>query len=429
MKRWAGLVASGLLVAGGAQAQTFTNAQWWTPGGFEKGERHVRDGRFVSAPQGERVDLGGAWVIPPFAEAHNHNLDAPAGIKAMSDQYLAQGILYVKNPNSRGEVTKAARAAVNRPDTVDAVFSAGGLTATGGHPVRLYGFLSQFLGGGPRKGESFEGDAFHLVRTAAEIGPALDGVQADGGEFVKIYLLHSEAHAARRDDPKHYGARGLDPALAAGIVEAAHARGLRVSAHIETAADFRTATAAGVDEINHLPGYWWPSGKGEPYRLTAEDARVAAERGVTVVTTTGISEMVSSMAPSGKENLPGVRALQAENLKLLKAAGVKIAVGSDNYMSTARSEADNLVAIGAFTPAEVLRMWIDTGRTAVFPARDIGRLEPGFEANFLLLGGDPVADFAQTKAVRGIYKAGRAIPLSSAAATARPGAVPTPAGR
>jgi hypothetical protein len=408
-----------IVSAGGAQAQTYVNAHWWTPAGFEPGERHVRAGRFVSEPQPERVDLGGAYVVPPFAEAHNHNLDAPATAKAMSDTYLREGILYVKNPNSRGEVTRAAGDAVNGPDTVDAIFSAGGLTATGGHPVRLYGFLSQFLGGAPRAGETFDGDAFHLVRTEAEIAPALDGVQADGGEFVKIYLLHSEEHAHRRDDPRHYGARGLDPALVPDIVEAAHARAMRVVAHIETAADFRTATAAGVDEINHLPGYWWPGGSGEPYVLTDADARAAAAAGVTVVTTTGISQQVTAMAPTGAANLPRVQALQAANLKRLAAAGVKIAIGSDNYMSTARSEAENLIAIGAFTPAEVLRLWIDTGRSSIFPDRDIGRLQPGFEANFLVLEGDPLADFARSRAIRTVYKAGRAIPLPAPSAPSR----------
>jgi len=408
--------ALALALSGAAQAQTFANARWWTPAGWESGERHVKNGRFTTEPQPERVDLGGAWVIPPLAEAHNHNLDAPAGIKAISDRYLSQGILYVKNPNSRGDWTPAAKALLNRPDTVDAVFSAGGLTAPGGHPVRLYGFLSRFMGAAPRTGESFEGDAFHLVRSPQEIGPALDAVQADGGEFVKIYLLHSEEHAERRDDPRHYGARGLDPALAARIVEAAHGRGLRVVAHVETAADFRTAVAAGVDEVGHLPGYWWPGGSGEPYRLTEADARAAAERGLTVATTTGISGNLANLSPSGRENLPGVRRLQAENLRLLKAAGVKIAVGSDDYMSTARSEADNLLAIGAFTPAELLRTWIDTARVSIYPERDIGRLEPGFEANFVLLGGDPLADWAQVKAVRGLYKAGRAVPLAPSAA-------------
>src|SRR5207249_5838999 len=49
--------------------------------------------------------------------------------------------------------------------------------------------------------------------------------------------------------------KGLDPALLPEIVQKAHATGLRVSTHIENAADFHNALVAGVDEINHMPGF------------------------------------------------------------------------------------------------------------------------------------------------------------------------------
>lgn len=39
----------------------------------------------------------------------------------------------------------------------------------------------------------------------------------------------------------------------------AHQAGLRVSTHIETAADFHHALVAGVDEIAHMPGF-----RGDP---------------------------------------------------------------------------------------------------------------------------------------------------------------------
>jgi len=397
-----------VLSAGAAAAQTtcYGGARWWTPEGFVDGERCVAEGRFAAAtPDAARIDLGGVWVIPALGEAHNHNLDSPLMARGMSETYLSAGILYVKNPNSRREATDATRALVNQPDTVDAIFSLGGVTAPGGHPVRLYGFLSRFYGE-IRDGESFEGDAFHLVRTEADIAPVLDQLKADGADFVKLYLLGSEHHHERADDPAFYGLRGVDPALAPAFVREARARDLRVSVHVETAADFRAAVTAGVDEINHLPGYMWETGAtAETYRLTDADARAAAAAGVVVVTTT----VVANPFARTPEALEAVQALQVENLRRLHDAGVPIAIGSDSYQATAALEARNLLDIGAFTGPELLRLWIDTPRVSIFPDRMIGRLEPGYEANFVVLPADPLTDMTQPLPVVAVHKAGEAI--------------------
>jgi imidazolonepropionase-like amidohydrolase len=44
---------------------------------------------------------------------------------------------------------------------------------------------------------------------------------------------------------------------------------------------------------------------------------------------------------------------------------------------------------------------------AVFPARKLGRLEPGFEASLLALACDPIVDFACTKQITLRMKQGR----------------------
>ena len=430
MKRLIVAALAALLAAGSAGAAPstggkpasetlrFVNASWWDGQGFRTGERYVRDGVFVSrAPAARTIDLGGAWVVPPFGEAHNHNLDAPFMARAVSDQYLANGVFYVKNPNSRFAFTPQARPLLNRQDTVDVIFSMGGITAEGGHPIRLYGFLSRFSGP-PRPGESFEGDAFHLVRTEADIGPVLDRLKAQGADFIKTYLLHSEHYAARRDDKGFYGLKGLDPALYPRVVAEAHRRGLKVSVHIETAADFRVAVAAGVDEINHLPGYMWEPAETEAdYRLTPADARAAARARVVVVTTTVVTEGMQMP----RERKARVQALQVANLKTLHAAGVRLAIGSDNYMATSRAEADHLIRLGAFDGPTVLRLWIETPRLAIFPNRRIGCLKVGCEADFLVLRADPLKDFAATADIAGAWKDGRPLTLVARQPTVMPG--------
>lgn len=398
-----------------AETVAYINGHWWTGSGFAAGDRYVRGGVFVRKGKAARtVDLKGAYVTPPFGEAHNHNLDRPETVRPVSDQYLANGVFYVKIPNSRS-YTAETRKLLNGKDSVDAIFSMGGITAPGGHPIRLYGFLSRFPG--PAKpGESFEGDAFHLVRTAADIEPVLQRLQDQGADFIKTYLLGSETYEARKDDPAAYGMKGLDPKLFPKVVRAAHRRGLKVSVHIETAADFRTAVAGGVDEINHLPGYMWPAGtNAETFRLTQADAKAAKRAGVVVVTTTGVTNGINSSRKAE------IKALQAQNLKLLHAAGVKIAIGSDNYMTTSRSEIENLLAIGAFDAPTLLKLWIDTSKVAIFPGRRIGCLDPGCEADFLALRRDPVTDLAATREIAFAWKDGQPLALKPIAPSMIPG--------
>jgi imidazolonepropionase-like amidohydrolase len=69
-----------------------------------------------------------------------------------------------------------------------------------------------------------------------------------------VYLGFIEEYAKRRDDPAYFDRRGVSEAVLREVVRRAHQSGLRVSAHIETAADFPAAVAFGVDIIAHLPG-------------------------------------------------------------------------------------------------------------------------------------------------------------------------------
>lgn len=391
-----GLAACQQSAAPDASVTAYENAQVWTGEGFAPGAIYVRDGVIVAAPDtgaGTTVDLGGAYVIPALGEAHNHNLDQPPGAKAVSNIYLSQGIYYVKNPNSVAQWAPDVREKLTGNDTVDAIFSMGGITITGGHPERLYVVtLSQYGGYTDWTRERFLGQAFNVVDAPEDIGPAFDNLDAQDADFIKTYLLYSEEFEERRDSEDAYGMKGLSPELYAAVVEEAHRRGYRVSTHVETAFDFRTAVAGGVDEINHLPGYFWLEGRdAETYRLTDADIAAAREAGVVVITTTGLTEGIYQGRPP--EQLAAVQEVQADNIRRLIDGGVTVAIGSDNYMSTARSEASHLVKLG-LTPAEVLKLWIDTAPKTIFTERRIGCLQIGCEADFIAMTGDPSADLA-----------------------------------
>jgi hypothetical protein len=106
-------------------------------------------------------------------------------------------------------------------------------------------------------------------------------ITAGKPDFIKTILRHSEKFARRRETQNLFGYNGLDPQLLPHIVKRAHAAGLRVSTHIDSAADFAAAVRAGVDEINHLPGASFEQGTNEAdYLITPGDARSAAKQGI-----------------------------------------------------------------------------------------------------------------------------------------------------
>jgi imidazolonepropionase-like amidohydrolase len=232
-------------------------------------------------------------------------------------------------------------------------------------------------------------------------------------DFIKLVLVHSEEYARRRTDTAFFNWRGLDPALVPEVVRRAHAAGLRVSAHVETAADFHAALLGGVDEINHIPGFRGDEQVrfSEParYEVAEADAKLAASRGVWVVTTLG---GISDFTPTGPDSARRRQAdaLFTRNLRVLRDAGVRLAIGSDAYRDDSVKEVAYLATLGVFTPMQLLRLWSEATPRAIFPSRRVGCLEQGCEASLLVLSADPSADVANTRRIALRMKDGRLLP-------------------
>jgi imidazolonepropionase-like amidohydrolase len=423
---WILVVWSLAFLAGASQALAaagpvvaYTHGRWWSGAGFVAGDRYVRDGLFVPRPAGgaaEVVDLGGGYVVPPFADAHNHMAGRTSQV---SDQAMAAGVFYLMNPTLLASLGPGIRQALAGPGHVDAVLSMGAVTAPGGHPEGLYENLIRMGVYPDKRPQDLLGDAFHEVTRAADIDPVLDRLVAQNAQFVKIILMFSDEYEKRRDDPAYGEMKGLDPALVPLIVQAAHRRGLRVAAHIETAADFRVIVAAGVDEAAHMPGYYGGVGPVAQYAITDADARAAARAHIRVVATASYA-----LNNRDKTRLPAIQAMQRANLMKLKAAGVPILIGTDGVADAAIAEARYLVDLKVFTPKEAfVALAVKTPRF-IFPGRRIGVLQPGYEASFLVLKADPTQRFdAVTRIVRAVkqgFEVPRGRPVASEASAAKP---------
>ncbi len=258
----------------------YVNGFVWNGESFAPGAVVVEQARFIDAAPNTaalRIDLEGGYVVPPFCEAHNHNLGSPYQNQAAIDAYLRDGIFYVGLLSNVPTISNQVRDTYNTPASVDVLYGNGGLTATGGHPIRLREFLLERGNYPGFTRETLADEAYFVIDNEADLErrwPIIAGFEPD---FIKIFLLYSEEFERRRDDETFFGNKGLDPALVPRIVERAHASGLRVFAHVESGHDFHVALSSGVDVIAHMPG------NSQPTRIDLADAhrprRRAARRG------------------------------------------------------------------------------------------------------------------------------------------------------
>lgn len=367
------------------------HGRWWDGSAFVPRDRVYSVGGVLRASHpgavSDTIDLGGRFVLPPFADAHTHLLGDTTGFARDLRVLLGAGVLYAQNPNGFGSRVAGVRAKLARPGTLEMRFANGGLTARGGHPVQIFD-------PGAAKGERrLAGDAYYEVADAGDLATLWPGLLATKPDLIKAYLEHSESYAERVDDPAWFGRRGLDPRLLADVVKRAHAARLPVAVHATSAEDFRVAVAAGADEIAHLP----------LALLTPADAAAAARQGTTVVTT-----VVSHRAT---EAVADIDRIHRENVRLLRRAGVKLALGTDHPLKTVADEAAELCRIGALEPVDAIRLLTRATFEHLYPGRTPPALGIGGEASFVVLEGDPLANLADLKRVAWSMKQGYRVEL------------------
>jgi hypothetical protein len=404
------LLAAVLAVSSRADAQSYelTHGRWFDGNTFVARTVYVDRGVIVArrpARVDSTIDLTGKFIVAPYGEAHNHNIEGspPATIK----KYLDAGIFYVKDPCSFPEGSVEAVGKQNIPTSIDGVFSGGCLTSLDGHPS---GLVRRNIARGSMKPNDGDGRFLYALADSTDFERRWPGILANKPDFIKVILVYSEEHAKRRNDPAYFNWHGMDPALLPLVVARAHSAGLRVSTHIESAADFHAAVTAGVDEINHMPGFRPDRdsvrdlrGDLARYAIASADARLAARRGIYVVTTLGasIDEFLARGDSSGLDAPARVRIkdLYIRNLRVLRSAGVRIALGSDNFRGNSMTEVMSLRTLGVFDDRELLRMWSVVTPKTIFPGRHIACFDAGCEASFLALNGNPLADFQNTQRI------------------------------
>ena len=362
------------------------DARWFDGQEFERSTLYVVDGKFTTTKPkrvNRSMDLKDQFLIPPLADAHNYNLQNDWAVSQFAQRYVRDGVFYAAMMCADAAAVDPARKSLEEADGPEALFVTACITSSDGQP------LGALLDASPGKTRAdFIDKAVIAMDKPEDVARKWPLVLAGKPTAVRIMLVQSdkpELHA--RGDL--WGRLGVTPEVAAAIVQRAHKTGLRVIAHIETASDFANAVKAGVDWIDHVPGFVDPLGEpAERFALTPEMAAEAAKAQVQVITGAAAAKLFKA-----SPELQGpLAAVLKRNLQTLKDAGVTLLLGSDVFTDTAQAELRALAATGVFSNAELLRMATITTPRALFPKRRIGCFETGCEASFLLLGADPTAD-------------------------------------
>jgi imidazolonepropionase-like amidohydrolase len=187
------------------------------------------------------------------------------------------------------------------------------------------------------------------------------------------------------------------------MVDEATKLGRKVAAHAHGTEGIKTAVRAGVSSIEH--GSF----------LDDEGARMMAAKGTYLVPTLSAGEAVEKAANNGVlKGLRRQKALDAakamrNSVRIAKAAGVKIALGTDAAVGKHGTNAHEFTLMttwGGLTPMESIVAGTSSGAKLLGWDEHVGSLTAGKWADIVAVPGDPLKDITHMEHAMFVMKGG-----------------------
>jgi imidazolonepropionase-like amidohydrolase len=338
-----------------------------------------------AAPGARRVDHPGATLLPGLINCHVHlafdaGEDPVASLRAADDvdlvlamagrarRLLDVGVTTVRDLGDRGSLALRLR------DAVADGRLPGPRVLTSGAPLTVEGGHCWFLGGEVGDGASIRA----AVEQRAELGVDVVKVMVSGGHLTPGGPAMWDAQFSRE--------------RLARVVEAARGVGLPVAAHAHGTASMADCAAVGVDTIEHGT---WLSGRARDLRYDTPDW--LAER----IAAAGIA-----VCPARSRNWRTFRGLDEllGRLAWMDGHGIRIVAGTDSGVPGSVFDdfvtSLGLYAAAGWSPARLLAMATTEAAAAVGLADRVGRLRVGFDADLVVVSGDPLARIEALSDVR-----------------------------
>lgn len=338
------------------------------------------------------VDFPGATLIPGLIDPHVHLVfDASsdpatslaerddeavvAAIRVAATTALRAGITTVRDLGDRDFLSLALRGVADLPTIVAA---GPPLTTVGGH--------CHFLGG-------------EVAHGPAELRAAVRAHVERGVDVVKIMASGGTMTPGSLQEHPQFGPEALRAA-----VSEAHRHGIPVTAHAHGHRAVLDAIEAGVDGVEHVT-FWAAEGVDTPGRELVE--RIVSQR-VALGATAGVLPWTDSVMPGAvSQRMPAIIA----NFAALYAAGAVIVAGTDAGIGPYKPHdvlpyaQDRLAAFG-MDPVAILRSMTSVAAGVCGLGHRKGRLRPGYDADVVVVPGDPIADLSSLHRVAAVYSRG-----------------------
>jgi imidazolonepropionase-like amidohydrolase len=333
------------------------------------------------------VDASGSTVIAGMVDCHSH-LTLPGGAHWIDRGFdPPQQLVEVAEHNARLQRSAGVRWArdVGSPVGDDPVDGRHRALALGVRDrwsgQREYPYV-RAAGTWVSRTGSLPGGLSVEVEDGDGLVAAAVGQLDDGADFVKLYL----------DGPDRETSPFTVNEVAA-VVEAAHARGARVTAHSGVLPGARVGAQAGVDSLEH------------GFQLDSDVVALMAARGVALVSTLAVLESWRTFSrttnlgrfvePPSRADIAARREWAHESVRLAARAGVLVAAGTDFGGGSLRAnhlawEVECLVTAG-LEPWQALAAATRNGGQ-LLGEPDAGVIREGGPADLVFVHGDPLSD-------------------------------------
>lgn len=311
------------------------------------------------------LDLRGATIMPGFINAHVH-------ISGLTDDDLRRwtraGVTTVRDlagPLDMLVATRERLRAAGDPALPRLLVAGPIVTVDGGYPFAVREQTLRVEGIAVRDAD----DARAIVNALADGGVDLIKLAVSGRTDVDWNELSDEEIAA--------------------ITDTAHARGLRVSAHVDRVVALRRAVLNGIDNAAHSPRD----------RIPDDVIALMVERGVSMTPTISVYEDLARLRGTDDLWRKRMQPLMYDNLRRFVAAGGLLALG-DDYGGVPGMPAGMPMAellhweAAGLTPQQIIEASTRGSAQAIGLDAELGTVQVGKVADLLVVQGDPLADLS-----------------------------------